>query len=330
MRYAIGALLLILVLVSAGCVQQLAAENETVKIGVLEPLSGVRAEAGQYVKNALELALDEINNDTSRRYRIQLIYEDSQYDPKVAVSGFQKLKDIDNVKFIIGEHGSSPTLAVAPLAEEAKIILISPAAQASELSKAGDYIFRTQINVAQEAPFLANFIVSVAKNETLHVIGINTDYTLSFMNSFSPEFERLGRKTGLVEKFDAKETDFRTILLKIQNEKPKYVLLLSIPKQAGLIIRQASELGMDVTWFAGSPIEGQEFFTSAGNVSATIIYSYPYDDVSEDTAMKTFREKYLTKYGVRNEMLSANAYDTLYIMSNCFEKVGIDVDAVKQ
>ena len=233
------------------------------------------------------------------------------------------------MKFIIGAHGSSETLAVAPLAEKEKIILITAGSQATEISTAGDYVFRTQINVQQEGPYFARYLAQIIGKDPIHILGINTDYLPSFLNAFKPELESLGGNVGLVEKFETKETDFRSILTKVSAENPKFIFLIAPGKQAAVILKQASELNLKVKWFGPSPIEGQELLAYGKELVEGLVFPYPYDDTSEQNEMKIFREKYQKEYGDKNEMLSANGYDTLYLLSNCFEKVGVEVDNVK-
>ncbi len=326
MRY-VPILLLVFVLVISGCVQQYQ-EKETVKIGSVIPLTGNRAEGGSFIKNGIDLAVAEINNDSSRKYAINIIFEDGQYKPDVGVTAIQKLINLDNVKFVIGELSSTVTLAMAPIAEQNKVILITPGSQSEKITTAGDYIFRTQMNTAQEAPFLADYLAD-RTNVTVHLMGINTDALQSFLSTFKTEYEKRGGKMGIVEKYEITDADFRTQLLKLQQANATYVILLSIPKSTGLILKQAKELGLNITFFGTTAVEGQELLTAGGNAVDGLLYSYPYDETSEDSAMKSFREKYFAVYGKKNEVLAANAYDTVRILSICFESIGTGVDAVK-
>src|SRR3989344_8827560 len=148
-------LLLVSLMLLTGCSIQTkdttarASTKETIKIGVVLPLTGPSADGGNYVKNGLLLAQDELNNDQDLAYHYELLFQDSMYDPKTAVSAVRKLIDSDQVKYIVGAQGSSETLAITPIAEENKVILITPGSQSDKISQAGDYIFRTQVNTAQ-------------------------------------------------------------------------------------------------------------------------------------------------------------------------------------
>lgn len=306
------------------------AEKEIIKVGAILPLTGQRAEGGRYDKNGLEMALEEINQNPQKNIQIKLIYEDSQYEPQLAVTAFNKLRDFDQVKYIIGPHGSSEVLAIAPIAEKNKIIVITPIAQSADITKAGDYIFRSQINVTLEAPILADFIYKKAQDKTVHIMLLNTDYGSSFLANFQPYYENLGGKIGLIEKYELKDADFRTQLTKIKSQNPEYIVLAAVPKSAAMIIKQAREMKITAQFFGTAPVEGKELLDIGSGAVEGFIYSYPYDESSPNLIMKDYREKYYSKYNERNEMYSASCYDTLNILSNCFEKVGPEVERVKK
>jgi len=304
-----------------------AVEKETVNIGVIMPLSGIRADGGAYASNGLNLALGEINSDLGRKYKINLLFEDSEYKPDKAATAIQKLISVDGVKFAIGEMGSSQVLAMAPIAEKNRVILMNPWAQSTDLSSAGDYIFRTTITTEQEADFFAGFIAKRAKK--IDFIGINTAYYKSYVASFTAAFEKLGGTVGLVEKLEQDATDAKTELTKLKLAGAKDILIVSVPKQSGMILKQARELGIEANFYGVSPLESKEMLQVAGNASNGLIYPLPYDIRDTQKSAVAYREKYLARYGEINEMLSANCYDSLYLLSNCFEEVGANTGAVK-
>ncbi len=303
--------------------------KEVIKIGVVLPLTGPSSDGGGYIKNGLLLALDELDENQDFMYRYELLFQDSQYDPKTAVNAFRKLVDVDKVKYTIGAHGSSETLAITPIAEENKVILITPGSQSDKISQAGDYIFRTQINTAQESPFLAEHIFKAIGNEPLGLLLLNTDYGESMIQNFNPEFESLGGKIVGVERFEPKDIDYRTQLTKLKGKGVKHILIGGTRQNGGHIIKQAKELNMDVRFFATSPIEGKELLEIAGEAVDGLEYAYPYDPEGSSNEELAFREKYKQKYGSENEMLSANGYDTLKILSKCIEQEQNDVEKVK-
>lgn len=299
-----------------------------VKIGLLMPLTGPRADGGEFARNALIIATEEIGAGKNRKFKLAPIYEDSQYDPKVAVSGLTKLINLDGVNFVIGPHGSSEVLAAAPVAEQNKILMLVPAAQSDEISDAGDYIFRVIHNSAQEAPMSAAFVAKNMKGDSLPFLALNTAITDSYLKNFTPTFEAAGKKIGVVERFSSTAGDFRTELLKIKAAQPLEIFLIATPKHAGLILKQADELGLKAQFY-NIGVEGPELITVAGPLADGLIYPYSYDVDNDEPRVKAFASAYQARFGGAPDTVAANVYDSAYLLSDCFERVGVKVEVVK-
>ena len=303
--------------------------TERITVGVIAPFSGIRADAGEFTQNALILAQEEINTDKERKYIIDLIYEDSQYQPQVAVSAVQKLLAIDNINYIIGPYGSSQVLAVAPIVEKNKTILITPGGQSDDISHAGDYIFRNIHNAKQEAPIFAKFIAQNMEGDTVDLLVANVAFTESYLNNFIPVFESFGKQIGKIEYFDVADTDFRTELTKIKADNPTDIFPLATPKHMGLILEQAHELGINAHFYHIG-VEGPDLLEIGGTFAEGLFYPYSYDAHGSEPRVKAFYNAYVARFGADPDTIAANAYDALYLLSDCFEKVGNNVEAVKK
>src|SRR3989344_1592686 len=116
-------------------------KKETVNIGVIIPLTGVQAAYGQGIKEGLDLSADGINNTARFGIHINLIYEDTQSDVKNAPSAARKLTSKNKVVALITAL-SPNSLAVAPVAEETKTVLLTMASLSAKLNTAGPYVFK--------------------------------------------------------------------------------------------------------------------------------------------------------------------------------------------
>jgi branched-chain amino acid transport system substrate-binding protein len=305
-------------------------ERQEVKIGVIMPFTGPSSDAAEYVRKGLEIAEKEINSNAELRYKVKLIFEDSQYKPELAVTGIQKLINFDNAKFVIGAYGSSETVAIAPITEKSKVILMVPGSQATSITTIGDFVFRVQVNTRQEAEFFSKFLYGKIGKKRLSIIALNNEYRASVIEDYSNYFGSLGGNLGLVQKYEATTTsDYRTFLLKIKEDNAQALLVVANRKTGGLIMKQAGELGLGLEFFAPSVIEGQELLDTAGSAVEGLIYPYPFDDSSSNPAQKAFQEKFVAAFGVKSEMLSANSFDALTLLSSCFEKVGVETTAIR-
>ena len=301
---------------------------EIIKVGVLVPLSGVRADAGEYYRGALALAASEIDGNPHRRYKLKFVFEDTQYTPRQAVSAFYKLKNDLRVDYMIGPHGSSEALAVAPLVERSRTLLITPYAQNDEISQAGDYVFRTIHNSAQEAPFFADFLARKMRGDILHAIVVDTAISPSYLKNMRPTLEKFGKRIGLVETFTPDASDVRAQLTRIKGQNPADVFMLGTPINEGMILKEAAEIGLKVQFF-GFGTEGAEMLKIAGHHADGLLYAYSYDCESPEPRVREFYERFVRLQGMPPDAGAVNAYDAAILFSDCFEKAGDNVEAVK-
>ncbi|MCX6804013.1 MAG: ABC transporter substrate-binding protein, partial [Candidatus Diapherotrites archaeon] len=303
--------------------------KKEVLIGVILPLTGTSADGGTRMKEGLELAQKQINNDSNVQTKVRLIYEDSQYNPELAVTSAKKLIEADGVFFIIGTYGSSEVLAVAPVIESKKVILMVPGAGASQITNAGDYVFRVAPTTKLETEFFARFLARRIGANPLCIISLNTEMGVSYVNDLSNIYPKLGGHMGSVQYFSISEKDFAPYLLNIKNADLNNVLIIGNRKQTGMILKQAKELGMNYIFFGSSFSEGQELLDTADGAAEGMIYPYSFDDNSNSPFQKIFQNSFFQSYGRKSEVFSAEAYDSLMIISNCFEKSGVEVNTVK-
>ncbi|RKZ20523.1 hypothetical protein DRQ23_08955 [bacterium] len=151
-------------------------EPEVIKIGAILVLTGPDAKAGQSAREGIELAVNEINSAGGIKGNLlEIVYEDDAGDPAKAVSAAKKLIDIDKVPAVIGPMWSSSVLAVAPIAEKKKVVILSPTASAPSITKAGDYIFRNTYSDVFEGTKAAEFAYKKLGLKQAAVTYINID-----------------------------------------------------------------------------------------------------------------------------------------------------------
>ncbi len=305
-------------------------ETETIKIGAILPLTGDAAEYGKNGQKGLELALEEINAAGGIKGKnIEIIYEDSKGDPKTGVAAFNKLNEIDHVPIIIGPYLSSVTLAVAPVAEENEVVILSPVSSTPALTDAGDYIFRNSTTDEYEGPIMADYATKELKLATFTVLVINNDYGLGLAEVFTQAINANGATVLINETFDPSETDFKTQLLKIKKEKPEALYLVG-QKEIANILRQMSEIDFDAQILSTVMFEDPEVIEKAGEKAEGVIYTFPSFDPKEgnDTAVG-FGERFHEKYGNYPEIFAALNYDALKIAAIAIEKGGYDSTGIK-
>lgn len=310
------------------CNQKKSPQKEVVKIGVMLPLTGEGASWGNNAKNAIELAVDEINKKETK-YKYDFIYEDSHTDSKVAVTTFNKLVDVDKVKYCIVDMISSNVLAIAPIANEKKVIILSPGASNPKITDAGDYVFRNWPSDALQGEVDAHVASDTLKWKNIAILKINNDYGNGLADVF---IKNLNPNSKIVanESYEKGSSNFKTQLLKIKNANPDGVYILSYPEELPMIFKQAKESNLNKTFLGTETFESQQLIDAVGDLANGAIYTFPQSPDSTNDAVKNFRANYQAKFSKAWGTPGDAAYDAVYMYVNAIEQNGNDVEKVKQ
>jgi len=317
-KVIIGIILVVLIAIAAyyyfSKKETLMEYKTTIKIGVILPLSGDVAVYGNSLKNGMELALDKYNQDSTANKRIELIYEDSKADPKLAVSSFEKLTSINECNLILGGFSSAEALSIAPIAEKKKIILISPTASSPSLTNAGDYIFRTTPSDDFDGDIMAKFAFNKLSLKNVAVFFENNDYGIGISKVFIDKFNSLGGKIAIQKSFESGTKDFKSQLLAIKEANPDGLYIIA-DGEIGIILKQKGELKLNsLKVFTVGLAENPKVVEIAGDASNNVYYSYPSFHVdNENDIVKSFVSSFETKYNKKPDVLGAYGFDLMNI-----------------
>ncbi len=213
---------------SDGETKAVTAEGGTIRIGVLASLTGALESYGKQTQRGFDLGIEYATGGTMEvnGKKIEIIYEDTETKPEVAVQKATKLLEDDQVDFLVGSSSSGDTLAVLPLAEEyEKIMVVEPAvADSITGSEFNEYIFRTGRNSSQDAYAAAAAIAG----EGVKIATFAPDYSFGWdgVNAFKTAAEKLGAEIVLEEYADPAATDFTSNLQKVMDAKPDYLFVV--------------------------------------------------------------------------------------------------------
>ncbi len=301
-------ILLSILLGITGC----AKEEGVIKIGAILPLTGDAALYGQNAKEGIDLAVEEINSDGGVLKReIKIIYEDTQADPKIGVSAFQKLIKVDKVNAVIGSITSSVILAVAPIANKEKIVVLSPAATSPKVTEAGEFIFRNWPSDAYEGKIMAEYVYHNLNLKKISLLLINNDYGKGLEQVFVKEFNRLDGEIGIIETFNPKETDIRTQILKIKNSKSDGLYIVGYPEEFVIILKQIRELRLKTQLLSTSAFQDKEIIEKCGIASEGVIYPYPVEPDPNNPVVANFEKNFNNKYRKKPGIVCDTGYDAL-------------------
>ncbi len=305
--------------------------NKPVKIGVIATLTGVGAYQGQQELRGLELARDELNTAGGINDRkIELIIEDSKAEPTTAVSALRKLADTDGVKFVVGDSWTSTTVPMVPVANEKRILLISPVSALDELS-ANDLFFRTIPITRDMMVPLARYAYSQLGARRVGILRQATPFGVEHARDFRAAFEALGGQIVAEETFELTATDLKTQINKVKAQNPDTILNLhATGPRLGLLQKQAQELGVNTKWLGSWGSENADLIKEYGVVVEGLVYPYPYDAESDKSATQEFIAKYRKKHSELPDLTAANAYDALHLVAQAIAERGEDPAAAKE
>ena len=313
---------------SFACVQKggdsVATSGDTIKVGVYGDLTGQTSSFGQSTKNGIELAVEEINNAGGiNGKKIQLIVEDDQGRPEQAKTVVSKLINQDKVQAVLGEVASTNSLAAAPVAQEAKIPMITPSSTNPKVTEVGDYISRVCFIDPFQGAVMAKFAANTLKAKTAAILGdVNSDYSKGLTQFFEEEFSKLGGRVITKEAYTQTDPDFKGQLTKIRNLNPDVLYIPGYYGQVGIIAKQARELDMNMPLLGGDGWDSPELWKLGGAALDNAYISNHYSAENPAPEIQNFVKAYKAKFGVVPDSLAALAYDAAKVLADAIKRAG--------
>lgn len=310
-KVAIIALVALICLGMFGCSKE---DSNTIKIGGIFPLSGSVAVYGTECKNGIELAISEINAAGGiNGKQIVLISEDDEGNPEKSVNAYKKLVTKDGCKIIIGSLTSGCTAAISSLAQAQKVLLLAPAATQTDITDAGDYVFRACFIDPFQGTVGGKFAAETLGAKTAAVLyDIGNDYSVGLYENFKISFEQAGGKLVSAESYSTGDKDFNAQLTKIKTTNPDVVYLPDYYGTVALIAKQLRAQGINAPIIGADGWDG--IIDNAGDEVLNGFYSNHYAADSTDTKVVEFVTNYKNKYGSTPVSFAALGYDCVYLL----------------
>jgi len=307
--------LICLGLLSFGCQKK----EDVIKIGFAAPLTGDQAKMGTDIKNGVSLAVEEWNDKGGvLGKKIELILSDDQHDPKQAVSVANKMVN-EGVIGVIGHFNSSCSLPASDVYHRAGIPMITPGSTNPLLTEKGyENVFRVCGRDNQQGKIGAEFAVNYLKLKNVAILHDKTTYGQGLADEFK---KFLGDKvkvvyySGIVQG----DKDFKMVLTTVKSKDPELIFFGGIYPEAGLLVKQARELGMNVKFMSGDGTIDPKFVEIAGVAEADGTFLTFSPDPKNIPTAKDFIGKYQSKYGELGPY-SIYSYDAANILLDAIKE----------
>ena len=303
-----------------------AAATGDILIGHVASMTGEQATFGQSTDNAIKLAVNEANakGGVKGRKLVVKTYDD-QGKPEEAAIAATRLIVTDKVLVLLGEVASSRSLAMAPIADQNKVPMISPTSTNPRVTKDGEktrpYVFRVCFIDPFQGTVMAKFArenLKLTKAAILRDVG--NDYSVGLADYFAAKFKELGGTIVADESFKAGDQDFKAQLTTIKNKKPELVYIPAYYTDVALAGRQARELGIKVPLAGGDGWDSSKLYEIAQGALDGSFFSNHYTHESPDPRVQEFVKKYKDAYGEIPDALAALGYDAALVAIDAMTK----------
>ncbi len=323
--------LVLMVILAIGCTKKEGAESSAanpatsgeIRIGQFGSMTGGEATFGQSTDKGIRLAIDARNAAGGiKGKKVVLFTEDNEGKPEEAAAVVKKLISQNKVVAILGEVASTRSLAAAPIAQAAKIPMVSPSSTNPKVTQVGDFIFRVCFIDPFQGPVMAKFTHDNLKLKRVAILkDLKSDYSLGLSEFFTKKFKELGGEIVAEQTFQTGDSDFKAQLTQIRTKNPEAIFIPAYYTEVGLIARQARQLGLKAVLLGGDGWDSPKLFEIGQKAIDGAYFSNHYASESPNPATQDFIKRYKATYN--NEVpdgLAAMGYDAALVLVDSLKR----------
>lgn len=310
-----------------------AAEANEIVIGEFGSMTGATATFGLSTHKGIMMALDAVNAGGGvLGKQIRLVSEDDQGKPEEAQTVVTKLINKDRVIAVLGEIASSNSLAAAPVAQAAKIPMITPGSTNPKVTQVGDYIFRVCFIDPFQGQVMSKFALNSLKVTKVAILrDIKSDYSVGLAKFFTDHFTKNGGTILADESYSQGDKDFTAQLTSLKAKAPEAIFVPGYYTEVGLIARQARKLGIKSILLGGDGWDSATLWEIGGEALNGSYYSNHYSVDDPSPAIQKFVSDYKAKYNEDvPDAMSALGFDAALLLVNAIQRAGsAEPDSIK-
>jgi branched-chain amino acid transport system substrate-binding protein len=296
--------------------------GDTILIGEIGSLTGSEATFGISTRNAIELALKEVNAAGGvKGKKVEVRVYDDQSKPEEAANAATRLINQDQVLLILGEVASTNSLAMARKAQPAGVPMISNASTNPKVTEVGDQIFRVCFIDPFQGFVMAKFARDHLKlNKVAILRDLGSDYSQGLADVFERKFTEMGGKVVGQETYTKGNTDFRSQLTALKRLQPEGIYIPGYYNDVGIIAKQAKELGIAAKLMGGDGWDSEKLFELGGTAVEGNYFSNHYSADDPNPRIQKFIANYKAAYGGVPDALAALGYDAAMVAADAMKR----------
>jgi branched-chain amino acid transport system substrate-binding protein len=311
---------------ASGAAAQTAAPD-TIKIGLVIPMTGVQGAVGREISDAAKLYMAQ-HGDTVAGKKIELIVRDDQSVPDNAKRLTQELIVNDKVGFL-GAGLTPSAMSMAPLATEAKIPTVVMVSGTSVVTERSPYYVRTSFTLGQQSGIIADWAI---KNGSKKAVAVLSDWApgAEAGKVFTDHFTKGGGEVLDTLKVPLANPDFSPFLQRARDLSPDTLFVFVPAGQAGTFARQFAERGLDksgIKLIGPGDIVDDDDLPSTGDALLGVITAGIYSATHPSQLNKDYAAAYQKASGHRANFISVGGYDGMHLIYEALKKTGGNTDA---
>lgn len=307
--------------------------SDKVRIGVFMSMTGDTANFGISSTNGIKMAADEVNAAGGiNGKQIELLVQDDRSDASEAATIVTKFVTQDQVHAILGEVASGRSIAAAPIAQNAKIPMLTPSSTNPEVTKKGNFIFRSCFIDPVQGAAIAQFGAKTlhAKRAAL-MVDRKQDYSTGLEKVIKEVFTKLGGEIVLTQSYQSGDQDFNAQITDIKGANPDVIFVPGYYGDVGLFAKQARDKGVTVPLVGGDGWDSPSLYKIGGSALNGSYFSNHYSPDDADPIVQKFVNDYKSRYGMVPDALAATAYDAAHIMFDAIKRANsLDGSAIRE
>jgi len=300
-------------------------DNDVIRIGVFEPMTGANAAGGALEVEGAKLA-NELYPEVLGK-RVELVIVDNKSDVVEAASAAARLIERDKVTAIIGSWGSGLSMAAGDAVRDAKIPAVAASATNPLVTQGNDYYFRVCFIDPFQGTVMANYAFNnLGAKKAAIIQEVSNDYAIGLAKFFTDSFKELsGDANSIVEvaNYNTGDQDFSSQLLNINAKNPDVIFAPGNFTESAMVIQQARQLGITTPIIGGDTWETPEFIEIGGeHVEGAIFSTFFTSETPITKESEKFLAEYRKRYNREPAAVTALGYDAYLLILDAIERAG--------
>jgi branched-chain amino acid transport system substrate-binding protein len=312
-----------------GLILAAAPASAQVKIGFQAPLTGPAATDGVSAKVAAELAIERINAAGGiLGQKAELVMYDDQAKTEEAVFTANKLVGQDGVKFAVSGSYSASGRAAAPIFQKAGVPFISAYGVHPDITRAGNFAFRTVHLGQPQGRAGAKFIGDILKHKNISVISMDNDYGQATLEGFKSAVDQFGIKILGEYSYPLRDRQFGSIVASVKRDNPEAIYITGYFFTAGPLVTQLRAAGITVPIIGSQAFDAQKLIEIAGSAVEGVYIVGGLNRDRDDPELKSYLAEFQKRAGYPGENVGATVYSAIILMADAIKRAGA-IDPVK-